>query len=714
MPRPAPQPSRFSNSLSAHPSVGYLRASVYACNAARQLHRQSIEATNLLVWAGEFKAYLDLSLPDGGDDEWAPPERHRRNPPTAEVWHNLTAALSETVAAEAFPDETGGDPITHLARELGFHDTDAAMLRLFADYCAHMPVERLWDKFCQAQDRPPCLQADARLIGLMIGAEPGTIARRLAADGNLRAAGLIRVEANRNISIHHRLLRVAGEPLDEGRDIRTAMLGPKQPASLSFSDFAHLSRDADRVLALLRGGLAERATGLHVLLYGAPGTGKTELAKTLASTLGVPLHAVGESDECGEEPSRQERLGDLQLAQRLLASGTPALLLFDEAEDLFDTGLPHFGRGGPFREHSSFGTSQAGGSRAYMHRLLEQGSAPVIWTANSLRSFGPAVLRRMACCIEVPVPPASVRAALWATAAIDEGVVMPPDELARLSRVLPAAPALARSAMRAARIAGGDPDTVSWAVTGVVRAMNNGKMPVANAAPAGFDPSLVAADVDLAALADRLAAPNAPRAVSLLASGPPGSGKSAFARYLATRMGLEVVQKRASDLLGKYVGETEERIAAAFKEASDQGTFLIFDEADSLLAPRAGAHHNWEVSSVNEMLTWMEQHDFPFCCTTNLLDRVDEAAMRRFPIKARFGFLRPSQVEAAWRRSFAMEPPAGLSALDRLTPADFEVVMKGAMLYGTLGDPTALLRALEGEQRAKVGGSNPIGFGHSR
>ena len=49
---------------------------------------------------------------------------------------------------------------------------------------------------------------------------------------------------------------------------------------------------------------------------------------------------------------------------------------------------------------------------------------PVIWTANSLRAFGPAVLRRMSCCIELPVPPAPVRAALWTRAAAAEGVLI--------------------------------------------------------------------------------------------------------------------------------------------------------------------------------------------------------------------------------------------------------------------------------------------------
>jgi SpoVK/Ycf46/Vps4 family AAA+-type ATPase len=137
---------------------------------------------------------------------------------------------------------------------------------------------------------------------------------------------------------------------------------------------------------------------------------------------------------------------------------------------------------------------------------------------------------------------------------------------------------------------------------------------------------------------------------------------------------------------------------------------LIFDEADSLLAERGLATRSWEVSQVNEMLTWMERHDLPFCCTTNLIERLDTAAMRRFLVKARFGFLAPAQCALAWRRAFGSAPPPGLAALDRLTPADFDLVKRAAEIGGHAGDPAALLAALEREQRAKPGASGPIGF----
>jgi SpoVK/Ycf46/Vps4 family AAA+-type ATPase len=227
---------------------------------------------------------------------------------------------------------------------------------------------------------------------------------------------------------------------------------------------------------------------------------------------------------------------------------------------------------------------------------------------------------------------------------------------------------------------------------------------------AEYDVALVNADTDLPALAERLAAPNAPRAVSLLLSGPPGTGKSAFARYLARRMGLPLVHKRASDLFDKYVGSTERAIAAAFAEARDIGAFLVFDEADSLLLDRAGAVRSWEVTQVNEMLGWMENHPLPFACTTNLADRLDTASLRRFLVKARFDWLRPDQARHAFTQHFGCAAPPGLDDLRTLTPADFALVRRRAALAGAEGASDTLLRLLQTESEGRRGERGPIGF----
>ena len=181
-------------------------------------------------------------------------------------------------------------------------------------------------------------------------------------------------------------------------------------------------------------------------------------------------------------------------------------------------------------------------------------------------------------------------------------------------------------------------------------------------------------------------------------------------RYLAERMGIEVVQKRASDLMSMWVGDTEKQIAAAFAEARDAGSFLVFDEVDSLLADRRFAARSWEVSQVNEMLTWMESHPLPFACTTNFGEHLDPATLRRFVFKVTLDYLRPAQVEAAFQRFFALTPPAGLTRLAALTPGDFAVVRRKATVLGRLDDAPALAAMLRAECDAKPDRPQPIGF----
>ena len=120
---------------------------------------------------------------------------------------------------------------------------------------------------------------------------------------------------------------------------------------------------------------------------------------------------------------------------------------------------------------------------------------------------------------------------------------------------------------------------------------------------------------------------------------------------------------------------------------------------------------SWEVTMVNELLVQMETHPLPFACTTNHLDRIDSAAVRRFAFKVKFDFLAPAQSAEAYRRFFASEPPTALCQLANLTPGDFAVVVKKLRLLGQLGEAAPdIVRLLEQEVAAKNLRTMKIGF----
>jgi hypothetical protein len=172
---------------------------------------------------------------------------------------------------------------------------------------------------------------------------------------------------------------------------------------------------------------------------------------------------------------------------------------------------------------------------------------------------------------------------------------------------------------------------------------------------------------------------------------------------------MQVLHKRASDIYNMWLGNSEKNIAAAFAEAKSKKMLLVFDEADSFLHDRRNALRTWEVSQVNEMLTQMESHPLPFVCTTNLMDGLDQASLRRFTFKVKYDFLTHRQVAVAFRHFFGVEPATSLSGLSCLAPGDFAVVAKKARIFG-IDDHNELAAMLRQEQDVKDVKSNPMGF----
>jgi SpoVK/Ycf46/Vps4 family AAA+-type ATPase len=191
--------------------------------------------------------------------------------------------------------------------------------------------------------------------------------------------------------------------------------------------------------------------------------------------------------------------------------------------------------------------------------------------------------------------------------------------------------------------------------------------------------------------------------------GPPGTGKTALANHIASTLGKPLIVRQASDLMSKYVGETEQNMAAMFREAEDEGAVLLLDEADSFLQDRRGAQRNYEVTEVNEMLQGMERFGGVFICTTNLMDRVDQAALRRFAFKIAFYPLTAAQrqaffiAEACAGDTLAFTPllATRLLALDQLCPGDFAAVKSQSVILDAFLTPLEFLEQLEAEHRIK-------------
>ena len=131
------------------------------------------------------------------------------------------------------------------------------------------------------------------------------------------------------------------------------------------------------------------------------------------------------------------------------------------------------------------------------------------------------------------------------------------------------------------------------------------------------------------------------RALSSLFWGPPGTGKTMMAGIIAAELGMELFRIDLSQVVSKYIGETEKNLARAFDEATRNKAVLLFDEADSLFSKRTevkSSNDRYANLEVNFLLQRMEEFEGVTILTTNFESSIDDAFKRRIRFKVPFPF----------------------------------------------------------------------------
>lgn len=129
------------------------------------------------------------------------------------------------------------------------------------------------------------------------------------------------------------------------------------------------------------------------------------------------------------------------------------------------------------------------------------------------------------------------------------------------------------------------------------------------------------------------------RGLSALFAGPPGTGKTMICSLLAAELGLELYRIDLSQVVNKFIGETEKNLGRVFDEAARGQVMLLFDEADSLFAKRTevkSSHDRYANLEVNYLLQRMESHEGVVVMTTNSETAIDPAFRRRIRFRVRF------------------------------------------------------------------------------
>lgn len=558
----------------------------------------------------------------------------------------------------------------------------------------------------------------AAIIAQLTGNEEKEILAALQPEATLRTFGIIAINDTRFcFEDVLTLMSGFGVLLSQPHASTDALIGKflckTSSATLSQQDYPHLMQDATVLSAYLASVVRRSETGSNVLLYGIPGTGKTEFAKVLAATLGTDLYEIVFEDENGEPVTGNARLRAYNLCQRILAGHGNALLMFDEVEDVFPSrGILQMLLSG---EEDGGGRNNA---KAWVNRSLEQNRTPAIWITNNA-NIDKAYLRRFDYSVRFAVPPLAVRREI----ARRHLAVFAPDEewLTGIAVNEQLTPAQYDRAAKVARL-GAQGDTrraqelVEQTLDRSATLLGQKKMPARNVRHTRYDIRFVNASLPLERILEGL---GKHRAGTFCFYGPAGTGKSEFARHIADSLGMPCIVRRASDILGKWVGETEQNIAGMFTEARQQEAVLVLDEADSFLADRRDARNGWEVTQVNELLTQMEAFEGIFVSTTNLMDRLDQASLRRFAFKVKFDCLNADQRYAMFMQELqrlggdllpAVACESAVRSLEQLTPGDFAVAARQFTLYGEPATAATLLAQLKEECRVKGGSLSRMGF----
>ncbi len=491
------------------------------------------------------------------------------------------------------------------------------------------------------------------------------------------------------------------------KEILQSCLDINKKAELTLSDFEHIPEVQTILLPYLSHALEVNRKGVNILLYGAPGTGKTQLSRVIGQALSVDFYEVN-SPSKSEDNKNPTRLDSWKIAVSLLRTHSDTLLIVDEAEDIFSSDIAWDSRA----------KTAIRSNKALINNLLETNAIPTIWLTNSLQAMDASMIRRFDLVLEIPQPTTAQRRKiidklsnrslsaelsikLSKTEDLSPGIV---------SRVVKVADAIAPTCGKLRD------DTVESLVNNVLRAQGK-RLPKKSIAQqqSVYSLEFVNTDVDLDALVGGI---ERSRCARLCLYGAPGTGKSAYAAWLAEKLDKPLIVKNASDLLDCYVGGTEQNIAQMFRQAKAEDAVLLLDEADSFLQDRTKSQQSWEVTQVNEMLTQMVEFDGVFIATTNLIETLDAASLRRFDLKVQFKALTGNQAQKLFLRyvtvlkienSLSADILEKVKMLSGVTAGDFATVMRQSHFH-PVTSAMDFLRKLSAECQIKKDNAARIGF----
>ena len=480
-------------------------------------------------------------------------------------------------------------------------------------------------------------------------------------------------------------------------------------------------------LALLRKLLSSKEISpVNILLYGDPGTGKSSIVGALAKELKLDVYSVNSDVDDNE----QDRRSKLLACQKITENKDNCLIVIDEAERLLNTSYE-------IRNSKD---------KAWLNDFLEQKqSAPKIWITNDVSEIDSAVKRRFNLSIKFSIKDVQKRLSIWKNIAQKyPKAKLTSRVISEFNKKYVTSPAVIEQSLKAACTLFENPKEIKNMLECQLKANMTLNSQGGYCVPFGalfgnqddaddveqkkkedpkrfsdFNKEAVCFknDIDVFLSGCKKFSSIIKRGKStngmgtMLFYGPAGTGKTELSRFIGHEVNMKVKVVRASDILDMYVGQSEKNIAKLFYNLDIKNEILVIDEIDGLIFDRNGAKAQWQISQVNEFLTHLEECKGFVICTTNYIDKLDRAVLRRFSTKIEFTYANEKQKLALFETEllplahdkFTDEDKLRLSKIKYLTPGDFHVIK--AMHTGIFANENSLCNSVfldELENEAKL------------
>ena len=541
----------------------------------------------------------------------------------------------------------------------------------------------------------------------------------LRVDYRLRRYGCVDSDFDFNGNLFNFLNGASKEPLTNSYYIRC------HDEVLPWDYYGNLAEKHGEMLKRIISA-GNRSMPTNILLYGAPGTGKTSFAKTLAAELKRNCYMVSPKIKVADAPSnnsspyfimRQKPRAEHRFAALKVCAEqvdpADSIIIVDEADDMLRSNIGFFGFFG--------GGSGITGDKGLLNSVLDSVRVPTIWITNtSAEELDESSRRRFDYSIRFDPLNTAQRLAIWRNNVSKMKLehLISDAMQDRFATTYPVSAGGITLTLQNLVKLSPRPDEVE----SLVKKLMAPHCELLNISQAD-DKLLPAKDYSLEGLnikgslsLDRIVdairnfqqgsdgAIDRPR-MNLLLSGAPGTGKTEFVKYLGSVLNTKVIVKMGSDLLDKYVGGTEQNIRSAFAEAEEEKAILFLDEIDGLVQSRERAMRSWEVTQVNELLHCMENFNGVMIGATNFSANLDSAILRRFTFKLEFDYLEETGKKLFFERMFhttlTPEEYHELAQIPMLAPGDFRTVRQSFFYLGSQFGNRDYIEALAHESEVK-------------